>query len=42
MKQRELAAQKNGITVLKTSVGKTKLEITKNLFCKVAYFPGQI
>ena len=40
MKQRELA-QKNAITVLKTYVGKTKVEISKNLLCKIAYFPAQ-
>ena len=40
MKQRELA-QKNAITVLKTYVGKTKVEISKNSLCKIAYFPGQ-
>ena len=40
MKQRELA-QKNAITVLKTYVGKTKVEISKNWLCKIAYFPGQ-
>ena len=40
MKQRELA-QKNAIIVIKTYFGKTKLEISKNSLCKIAYFPGQ-
>ena len=35
MKQRELTAQKYGITVLKTYVGKTKLEISKISLCKL-------
>ena len=42
MKDRELVAQKNGTAVLKTYVGKTKLEISKNSLCKIAYFSGQI
>ena len=40
LKQRELAAQTIRITVLTTYVGKTKLEIWKNSFCKIAYFPA--
>ena len=40
MKQRELA-QKNAITVLKTYVGKTKVEMSKNSLCKIAYFLAQ-
>ena len=41
MKQRDLA-QINAITMLKTYVGKTKVEISKNSLCKIAYFPGQL
>ena len=41
MKDKQLVAHENGITISKTYVGKTKLEISK-IFCKVAYFSANI